>query len=567
MSRVPNQNGSDCSINWEYFIGHNKAASPQFDELCRGLASVIRKLEPARDFDLSPNRLANFYRACGADFDELFKNTGEHGLSFLYRTLGCYHSLQPTRNAFEAPSIPCLTEDGYVRWQTLQLLLCPDEHAAIVQKAVELYDVPRRAGIAFPKTVPRECFPARPDADMEKWHRFVTSQINADHYQRRLKFSPYQSPNIDGINSSGGYFPKAPPVRRPSNVRRGESRSDEELARLEAAREAARRRSSVPDIASPGGTLYSEKEAARKTRSRSANRPVSDGHRYQPPPGPDKVYTPASNHRSSHSVSSHRHSSSSVSVDRSSGRNRRSRRDASSGSRVDTASDVSSEDSYHARPPRPAEEENSQRRTRWGTSLMPSFFLSNSKRRHSSDGRVPTLQDQKRSPRRGNSIRKYRTEAVEQPPPNRQFDPPQDRASSNVRFVKVPSNSGPAQRPSETAHQQPIPPPSSYRYPEPQPYFPPPQAPGSNVPNIHYIQPTPPPLPLQTGPGQPVSMTSNHFEARKQGVPIRLSTVSGVNGRRYAPSDARNNVDPSPVMTNRRHRTSSMRQPAMSTTM
>ena len=37
--KEPNVNGD--SVHWEYFINHNKAASPQFDDLCRGLASVI----------------------------------------------------------------------------------------------------------------------------------------------------------------------------------------------------------------------------------------------------------------------------------------------------------------------------------------------------------------------------------------------------------------------------------------------------------------------------------------------------------------------------------------------
>lgn len=501
------------------------------------------------------------------NFDELFRNTGEHGLSFLYRTLGCYHSLQPTRNAFESPSIPCLTDDGYVRWQTLQMLLNPDEHAAIIQKAVEYYDVPRAPSGTYPKAIPRTCFPPRPDADMEKWHRFVTSQINADSYQRRIKYSPYQSPVPESTNSPGGYFARVQPAR-PLH-RRGESRSEEELARMDAEREAARRRRSVPDIVSPGGTLYSDKEAARKARSRSANRPVSDSHRYHQRRESERTDYPPSAHRASNSVSSHRHSSS-TSIERPEHgprRDKRHLRDPSLVSRMETASDASSEDSTPVRPPRPIEDDNTKRRSRWGSSLMPSFFLSNNKRRHSSDGRVPTIKDDRRSPQRSESIRKYKTEGPEYHSHSRPMDPLPERTPNGVRFANV---DNPAERPSRSSDgsHPPPPPPSSYRHPEAQPYYPPPQSTASMPPKLNYVPPTPPqPSPaLQHPSGVPVLPASTHFEARKQGLPVRISTVSGVNGRRYAPPDARNMPDPqSPVMINRRQRTSSMKNPLTST--
>ena len=551
-------------------FGDSKAKSPS-QAHARILTSFLqRKLEPAHDVDLSPNRLANFYRTCGENFDELFRNTGEHGVSFLYRTLGCYHSLQPTRNAFDTPNIPCLTDDGFVRWQTLQLLLCPDQHATIMQRAVEIYDVPRkRGGGIFPKSIPRECFPARPDTDMEKWHKFVTSQISSDNYVRRLKLSPYQSPQPESASSPGGYFARPAPTQRPSQGRRSGSRSQEELARMEAAREAARRRRSVPDIASPGGTLYSEKEAARKARSRSANRPGSGPEVHQPRQHSfgnlQSQYYPPPPQRQSHSVSANRHSSN-TSVDRGDKREKRYHRNPSSGSRAETVSDSSSEASYPSPRPRTSDEDSTKRKPRWGSSIMPSFFLSNSKRRHSSDGRVPTLRNRK-SPQRGESIRKYKTEGLENPPLGRFQDGPPDRTPNNVRFSNAPNTNNVPVRPQDPAYPPPVPP-SSYRYSDPQAQSQPHSYPNPNAqpfkpnpPSMNYIPPTPPNVP-----NTPLMNTANHFEARKQGLPIRVQTVhnvNGVNGRRYPPPETRSAVEP--AMMTRRDRTSSMRNPATST--
>lgn len=560
MSREPTQNGNGATVRWEYFVKRDKSASELFDELCRGIAQVIRRLEPFSNYsDLSPNQLSNFYRSCGGNYDELFKNTGEHGLSWIYRTLGCYHSLRPTRNPFESPSIPCLTEDGYVRWQTLQLLLCPQEHSVLIQKAVELYDVPRKAGGFFPKTIPNECFPQKPDVDMEKWHRFVTSQIDQETYMRSLKNSPYTSPQVEGPNSPGGYFVRRPQGRRPSQAPRRNSLSEEELAR----REAFRRRSSVPDVISPGGKPLADADARRPARSRSANRPVSNGtHHFHPRPNtgiPNRCYTPPRpSHRPADAYPP-RQNDSSTSIDR---RDRRSdlrhSRTTSSGSRLESSSDASSEESYSDRKHRSGEEDTS-RLSRWGASLMPSFFLSKNQRRHSSDGRVPTLANDKRSPRRNESIRKYRTEGSSHPP-GRYLDAPPDRTSNGVRFNDV-FSPGDAQTPRAEDSIY-APPPSSYRWSESQagPFVPTNSNTVPTLPNMAQVPPTPPSASALNG--------MNYFEshppqpnARKQGLPVRISNVSGVNGRRYPPAEAWPAVEP----ITRRDRTSSTRTSATST--
>jgi len=379
---------------------------------------------------------------------------------------------------------------------------------------------------------------------------------------QRIKFSPYSSPNPESVNSPSGYFARAPPVR-PVHARR-DSLSEEELAR----REAMRRRSSVPDVISPGGTPMSEKGVAMKSRSRSVNRPVTyNGHVRQW----SNTGTPKHYHgsplppRTSDGISSRQHGN-----NYSSERSNRRRdpwpdRNTSSGSRPDSADDASSEESYHSRRHKSSEEEDTKRRPRWGASLMPSFFLSKNQRRHSSDGRVPTLKNDRRSPRRGESIRKYKTEG---PVDSRghYLDFPPDRSSSSVRFNDVFNRGDHPSRSDEAAY---APPPSSYRYSEPHPgVFPPPPVnpnmnpnlPKPNIPNVNQIPPTPPnghPIPT------PNYFASNppHLNSRKEGLPIRVATVSGVNGRRYPP-ETQSAVEPN---LRRRERTASMRNPATST--
>jgi hypothetical protein len=97
-------------------------------------------------------------------------------LSFIYQALGCVHSLQPPaagteKVCFIQPSIPALTPAGFERWQTIQLLLDPDEHVPYLQEAIKIFDVKNETtGAPFPKLLPREAFPAEPNAKMVRWH-------------------------------------------------------------------------------------------------------------------------------------------------------------------------------------------------------------------------------------------------------------------------------------------------------------------------------------------------------------------------------------------------------------
>ncbi|KAL2004151.1 hypothetical protein VTN02DRAFT_6248 [Thermoascus thermophilus] len=179
---------------WGTLIRPDKSPAPLLELLCLGIAQLMPTLDPTSgNPELTPEKLATFYRAVGGNYDTLFLHTKSHALSFIYQSLGCFHTLQPTTNAFEPPSIPALLPSGFVRWQTIQLLLCPDEHAQFLQKAVSQWDVPNPNGGFFPKVIPREAFPAIPDPEMVEWHENVTQQLERE-YQKR-KGSRHSTPN------------------------------------------------------------------------------------------------------------------------------------------------------------------------------------------------------------------------------------------------------------------------------------------------------------------------------------------------------------------------------------
>lgn len=127
---------------------------------------------------LTPTKLATFYRLVGGDYDPLFLDTPQSSLSFIYQSLGCFHTLQPDRDPHSAPSIPALTPQGFVRWQTVQLLLEPDEHAPFLQNAVKRFEITNPAdGEPFPSILPREALPSKPDPQMLEWHDNVSEKL------------------------------------------------------------------------------------------------------------------------------------------------------------------------------------------------------------------------------------------------------------------------------------------------------------------------------------------------------------------------------------------------------
>ncbi|RAO65223.1 uncharacterized protein BHQ10_001235 [Talaromyces amestolkiae] len=190
----PNSSGGDY---WGTLINADKSPTPLLEELCIALAQLMIKHDAGNgSTDLTPDKLARFYREVGGNYDTLFLETKGSALSFIYQSLGCFHTLQPTTNPFEPPCIPALLPTGFVRWQVINLLLCPDEHVRYLQEAVSRWDVPNPCGGTFPKVIPREAFPQAPDKDMVEWHENVSKRLQQDHADQN---SSRRSPPVDFV--------------------------------------------------------------------------------------------------------------------------------------------------------------------------------------------------------------------------------------------------------------------------------------------------------------------------------------------------------------------------------
>nr|XP_001395190.2 hypothetical protein ANI_1_1372104 [Aspergillus niger CBS 513.88] len=210
---------------WGVLINADKSPAPLLEQLCLEIARIITSFDDYATTDLTPERLAAFYRKVGGNYDVLFLQTKPSALSFIYQRLGCFHSIQPTSDPYKPPAIPALQPNGFVRWQTIQLLLDPDEHCHYLQNAVELWDIETPNGEFFPKQIPREAFPDRPDPEMVEWHESVSRRFELDYIKRNiLRASP---PNFGTYHShfSNKDLPftkeeSSPPARRRSSTHR-----------------------------------------------------------------------------------------------------------------------------------------------------------------------------------------------------------------------------------------------------------------------------------------------------------------------------------------------------------
>ena len=211
-------------FEWEYLIRPDKSPSRQLEQLCLGIANIIvsalhfvpcnderadrilqSKLKSSTPGEgITPERVAAFYRAVGGNYDTLFLSTPNSSLSFIYQSLGCFHTLQPSSNAFEPPCIPTLLPHGFVRWQTIQLLLCPDEHSGFLREAVKHFDVVNPStGRVFPKDIPRNVFPAEPDDEMVKWHDTVGKRLEQEYEASQARKAAQQQPREPELPPKG----------------------------------------------------------------------------------------------------------------------------------------------------------------------------------------------------------------------------------------------------------------------------------------------------------------------------------------------------------------------------
>lgn len=258
---------------WGYLIKSDKSPSALFEQLLLGIANYINRHVAPWDVDcLTPVKLAAFYRLVGGDCDSLFLETPHASLSFIYQSLGCFHSLQQDKSPYTAPSVPALTREGFVRWQTVQVLLEPEEHVSFLQNAVKRLEIINPAdGSAFPYPLPREALPSRPDPEMVQWHEGVGERLMIETHTIESRASPAGKigGNSDDLTSSSiasshedhalvdtarqTHPRRRPPFRPPPSINLPQAidAPPSQRARMTVPWELERRRSSASDIHAP----------------------------------------------------------------------------------------------------------------------------------------------------------------------------------------------------------------------------------------------------------------------------------------------------------------------------
>ncbi|KAI2604382.1 uncharacterized protein GGS25DRAFT_458797 [Hypoxylon fragiforme] len=164
---------TDTKGYYGYLFNKDKSPTHILDALLRAIGQYISANIGDRNVrDLNPKKLAAFYHAVGGDYDSLFINCPYKSISYIWQALGVQHTLQPTENLFEPPSIPALTLSGFVRWETIQILLEPQEHVPFMQFAVRNWVlVHPDTGRPFPVDLPTEAFPTESDPETDAWHK------------------------------------------------------------------------------------------------------------------------------------------------------------------------------------------------------------------------------------------------------------------------------------------------------------------------------------------------------------------------------------------------------------
>ncbi|KAJ5325212.1 uncharacterized protein N7506_008314 [Penicillium brevicompactum] len=223
---------SSAQNSWGTLINSDKSPAPLLEQLCLSIAQVMPTFDTNGTGDITPERMAAFYRKVGGNYDPLFLETKTQALSFIYQSLGCFHSLQPSANPYEPPTIPSLLPTGFVRWQTIQLLMDPDEHSVYLQNAVSQWDLVGANGDPLPKEIPRDAFPSEPDPEMLEWHEGVSRRLEHDYLKRHTKrASPpdfgtyhYHFSGKDPLPDEDDYFSKA--SRRTSSKQHSHAEPD-----------------------------------------------------------------------------------------------------------------------------------------------------------------------------------------------------------------------------------------------------------------------------------------------------------------------------------------------------
>ncbi|KAK7984866.1 hypothetical protein PG996_005898 [Apiospora saccharicola] len=162
-----------------YLIKKDRTPTELLDALLRAIAKhITAEIGDKKKQILDRTKLAAFYKIVGGDYDSLFVGAPDKSISYIWTALGVQHMLYPGDNDFAAPSIPALTPKGFARWESLQILLEPEEHVPYIQYAVRNWGLKHPdTGVPFPTDLPKEALPSKCDPYIDAWHRGCAEKL------------------------------------------------------------------------------------------------------------------------------------------------------------------------------------------------------------------------------------------------------------------------------------------------------------------------------------------------------------------------------------------------------
>lgn len=191
----------------------------------------------------------------------------------------------PGDDDYSAPSVPALTEKGFVRWQGIQLLLEPQVHVPVLQFAVRNWALKHPdTGVPFPADLPSSALPTETDIECDKWHQSCAVKLREEATPKeepKPTFTDRVPPGVAHVRPNPtprDYFSNRPGAaayvhlpdqyaRRGGPVRRSSERERVDLERDRDCGRYGRRQNSSPD--EPSGP---------RRRSVSDNPPYREVH-------------------------------------------------------------------------------------------------------------------------------------------------------------------------------------------------------------------------------------------------------------------------------------------------